>query len=284
MALSTALPTPLEYFASLVASDEDFPLLEAAASLAQDDHPELDVQQVLSEVDRLQVRLQRRIDNHAGPLQRLRAVNQFFYRDLNFSINLNHFDDPDNSLIHVILQTRRAVPLSLALLWLELAQSVGLKARGVCFPGHFMMKVNLPDGQVVLDPIDGHSLSREALLERLLSFRQSIGLQEELEMDLNYFLAAASPREIMTRMLADLKDIHTAHQDWRRLLAVQNRLLVLLPQAWVQYRDRGLMHEALGQAGRALEDLETYLFNMPHSPDQSIIAARVAALRNATAY
>jgi len=281
MKLSLAVPTPLEYFASLVQSDTDFPLLEAAISLAQDEYPDLDVQQVLGEVDQLLARLKLRLPSDAGPLQKLRAVNQFFYSDLSFAGNVNHYYDPDNSYVNVILHTRRAIPISLAVLWLELAQGLGLAARGVGFPGHFMLKVNLPDGQVVIDPLDGQSLSREALAERLEPFRHRSGLLDEFEVPLGLYLQGAPPRDIISRMLRNLKEIHTSQQDWPRLIAVQDRLIVLLPQAWAEYRDRGLAHAELGQSGRALEDLETYLVNAAEGPDMAAIAGRVAELRAA---
>ena len=136
MTADLPLPTPLQYFAALVADDTAFPLLEAAASLAQDEYPEMDVQQVLNEVDRLLDRLKRRLPDEADPdpLQRLRALNQLFYRDLGFGGNVNHYHDPDNSYLHVLLGTRRGIPVSLAVLWMELAQGVGLDARGVSFP------------------------------------------------------------------------------------------------------------------------------------------------------
>jgi len=281
MKLSLAVPTPLEYFASLVQSDTDFPLLEAAISLAQDEYPDLDVQQVLGEVDQLLARLKLRLPSDAGPLQKLRAVNQFFFRDLSFAGNVNHYYDPDNSYVNVILHPRRAIPISLAVLWLELAQGLGLAARGVGFPGHFMLKVNLPDGQVVIDPLDGQSLSREALAERLEPFRHRSGLLDEFEVPLGLYLQGAPPRDIISRMLRNLKEIHTSQQDWPRLIAVQDRLIVLLPQAWAEYRDRGLAHAELGQSGRALEDLETYLVNAAEGPDMAAIAGRVAELRAA---
>lgn len=281
MNLSLAIPTPLEYFAALVQSDADFPLLEAAVSLAQDDYPDLDVQQVLSEVDQLLARLRRRLAPDAAPLQKLRAVNQFFYRDLGFAGNVNHYYDPDNSFVSVILHTRRAIPISLAVLWLELAQGLGLAARGVGFPGHFMLKVNLPDGQVVIDPLDGQSLSREELAERLAPFRQRSGLVDEFEVPLGLYLQVSPPRDIIARMLRNLKEIHTSQEDWPRLIAVQNRLLVLLPQAWVEYRDRGLAQAEMGQTGPALADLETYLVNAQEGVDVAAIGARVAQLRRA---
>jgi len=281
MTLSLAVPTPLEYFASLVHSDADFALLEAAACLAQDEYPELDVQDVLGEVDQLLARLKHRIAADAGPLQKLRALHQFFYRDLGFAGNVNHYYDPDNSFVSVILHTRRGIPISLAVLWLELAQGLGLAARGVGFPGHFMVKVNLPEGQVVMDPLDGQSLTREALAERLEPFRRRSGLMDEFEVPLGLYLQVAPPRDIIARMLHNLKEIHTGQQDWLRLIAVQDRLIVLLPQAWDEYRDRGLAHAELGHAGRALEDLETYLGNAEQGSDMPAIARRVVELRRA---
>ena len=281
MHLSYSVPSPLEYFAALVQSDADFPLLEAAISLAQDEYPELDVQQVLGEVDQLLARLKRRVPADAVPLLKLRAVNQFFFRDLSFRGNINNYYDPDNSYVNVVMRTRCAIPITLAVLWLELAQGMGLAARGVGFPGHFMVKVNLPKGQVVIDPLDGQSLSREQLAERLEPFRRRSGLVDEFEVPLGLYLQATPPREIVARMLRNLKEIHKAQKDWPRLIAVQDRLIVLLPQAWAEYRDRGLAHAELGHASQAVADLESYLGNIEEGLDIDAIAGRAAELRRA---
>ena len=281
MQLNYAVPSPLEYFASLVQSDEEFPLLEAAISIGQDEYPDLDVQQVLGEVDQLLARLKRRLPADAMPLQKLRAVNQFFFRDLSFRANVNNYYDPDNSYVSVVLKTRCAIPISLAVVWLELAQGMGLAARGVGFPGHFMVKVNLPKGQVVIDPIDGQSLSREQLAERLEPYRRRSGLVDEFEVPLGLYLQAAPAREIIARMLRNLKEIYRTQEDWPRMLAVQDRLVVLLPQAWAEYRDRGLAHAELGHAAPAVADLEAYLSNVEEALDLDAISARVAELRRA---
>ena len=236
----------------------------------------------MGSVDQLLARLKRRFAADAPPLQKLRALNQFFYRDLNFAGNLNHYYDPDNSYINAILQTRRAIPITLAVVWLELAQGVGLAARGIGFPGHFMVKVNLPNGQVVMDPVDGQSLSREELSERLEPFRRRSGLIDEFEVPLGLYLQVAPPRDIIARMLHNLKEIHTSQEDWSRLIAVQNRLIVLLPQTWSEHRDRGLAHAELGQLDMALADLDTYLVNAKTELDMAAIAGRVAELRRAS--
>jgi len=280
MQINFAIPSPLQYFSSLVQSDAHFPLLEAAISLAQDEYPDLDVEQVLGDVDQLLARLKRRLPADAPELQRLRALNQFFFRDLGFGGNINDYYDPDNSYLNAVLRTRRGIPITLAVLWLELAVGLGLNARGVAFPGHFMVKVNLPKGQVVIDPFSGQSLSREELVERLEPFRQR-SLGDEFEVPMGLYLQSAPPRDIINRMLRNLQDIHKTQEDWPRLIAVQDRLIVLQPDAWPEYRDRGLAWAAQGEVAHAVADLETYLGHVEDALDIDTIAGRLAELRRA---
>ncbi len=272
-------PTPLEYFSILVASDEQFPLLEAAASIAQDEYPLLDVQQVLGDVDQLVARLKRRLPNDAPAVQRLRAINQFFYRDLSFAGNVNNYYDPDNSYLSAVLRTRKGIPITLAVLWIEVAQAIGLNARGVAFPGHFMVKVNLPKGQVVMDPMNGQSLSRDDLSERLDPYKRRSGLVDDFDVPLGLYLQPAQPRDIIARMLRNLKEIHKTQEDWPRLIGVLDRLIVLLPDAWSDHRDRGLANAELGNLAPAVVDLEIYLTKAEDALDLDAIAERVAELR-----
>lgn len=275
------VPTPLAYFASLVESDEHFPLLEAAAAVAQDEYPDLDVQRVLGEVDQLLARLKRRLASDAPALQRLRTLNQFFFRDLSFGGNLNDYYDPDNSYLHAVLRTRRGIPITLAVIWLELAAGLGLQAKGVAFPGHFMLKVTLPKGQVIIDPFTGQSLSREELSQRLEPYRQRSGLVDDFEVPLALYLQAASPREIIARMLRNLKEIYMSQEDHARLIAVLDRLLVLQPDSWSDHRDRGLAWAEQGDAQRALPDLQAYLDHAEDALDLDVVSQRVAQLRRA---
>lgn len=161
--LALHAPSALEYFANLVAEDAGFALLEAAITVAQDEHPQLDVQAVLADIDALAARLLRRLPADASLLQRLRALNRYFFVELGFGGNLNDYYDPRNSYLHEVLATRRGIPITLALLFIELATQVGLTALGVSFPGHFLVKLRMPQGEVVIDPVNGRSLSREDL-------------------------------------------------------------------------------------------------------------------------
>jgi regulator of sirC expression with transglutaminase-like and TPR domain len=279
MQLNLTVPSPLQYFSSLVQSDEHFPLLEAAVSLAQDEYPDLDVQQVLGDVDQLLARIKRRLPADASALQKLRLLNQFFFHDLSFGGNVNDYYDPDNSYLNAVLRTRRGIPITLAVLWLELASGLGLNARGVAFPGHFMVKVNLPKGQVVIDPFSGQSLSREELAERLEPFRQRGASSDDFEVPIGLYLKSSPPREIITRMLRNLKDIHKTQEDLPRLLAVMDRLIVLQPEGWTEYRDRALVWAALGDEEHAVADLETYLTHAEDALDIDAMAERLAQLR-----
>jgi regulator of sirC expression with transglutaminase-like and TPR domain len=273
-------PSALDYFSALVAEDAHFPLLEVAVSLAQDEYPDLDIQQVLGDVDQLLARLRRRFPVDAPPLQRLRALSQFFYRDMGFSGNVNHYHDPDNSHLNVVLRTRKGIPASLAVLWLELAQGLDLEACGIGFPGHFMVKVALPQGQVVIDPFTGQSLSREELQERLEPYVRAQGLVDDFDIPLGLYLQSCSPRDTIARMLRNLKEIHRTAEDWPRLLAVQERLVRLLPEQWDELRDRGLVLAELGRHRAAMIDLRAYLLHSPDAADAVPIKERLVELEN----
>jgi regulator of sirC expression with transglutaminase-like and TPR domain len=283
MSLNLSPPTPLSYFASLVQSDDQFPLLEAAASLAQDEEPTLDVQQVLDDVARLVKRVKARMPEAADDLTRLANLTQVFYKDLGFGMNANDYYAPENSYIFDVLRTRRGIPISLAVIWLELAQALDLQAQGISFPGHFLVKVALEGGLVVLDPLTGESLGLDSLSDRLSPFRApedqfAAPDLDEGETPLGLYLQACPPRDMLARMLRNLKEIFRSQEDWPRMLQVLERLVVLLPEAWDERRDRGLVHAELGHVHEALQDLRQYLEFAPAAPDTAALRNRVNEL------
>lgn len=278
MNLQVSTVTPLTYFKSLVESDLEFPLLEAAAAIAQDEEPSLDVQEVLATCDALMVRLKRRLKREAEPLQQLTVLNQFFYNELGFSGNANNFYAPENSYLNEVFRTRRGIPISIAVIWLELAQGLGLQAEGVSFPGHFLIKVTLPEGLVVMDPLTGQSLGLERLAERLAPFRLRNEEVEDADTPLGLYLQPALPRDILTRMLRNLKEIFTSQSDWPRLKCVLDRLIVLNPEAIFERRDRGLALMALGLNEQARDDLSAYVNQASNASDVDIIRLRLASL------
>ncbi len=270
-------PTALEYFAALVADDTSLPLLEAAVALAQDDDEHLDVQGVLAEIDKLAERLVRRLPADAPPLQRLRLLNRYFFHELGFAGNLNNYYDRSNSLLPAVLVSRRGIPITLAVLYLEFAAQAGLLAHGVSFPGHFLLKVHMPRGEVVIDPFTGHSLSREDLEERLQPFRLHGGLAADDEVPLGLYLQPAPARDVLARMLRNLKEVHRSACDWPRLAAVQIRLVILLPQAWEERRDHALVLAEMGRHALAVSELSVYLTHRPEASDATALRRHLDA-------
>jgi regulator of sirC expression with transglutaminase-like and TPR domain len=274
-------PTLLDYFATLVADDSQFSQLEAAIAIAHDEEPSLDVQSVLSQIDTLAARLKQRIAADTGAMQKLRYLNRYFFQELGFAGNVNDYYDPHNSYLHRVLATRRGIPITLALLFIEIAQQIGLDARPVSFPGHFLVKLKMPQGEVIIDPFSGQSLSREDLDERLAPYRQRQGLVGEFEAPLGLFLQAASGRDVLARLLRNLKEIHRGAERWQPLLGVQHRLVLLLPEAWEERRDRGLVRAELGEDHAAAEDLQAYLEHRPEAEDARALGDRLTELRGA---
>jgi len=272
-------PTALEYFAALVADDDTLPVLEAAVAVAQDELPGLDVQGVLAQIDGLADRLRRRLPADAAPLHRLRLLNRYFFHELGFAGNVNDYYAPGNSYLPTVLETRRGIPLTLALLYVEMATQAGLSAQGVSFPGHFLVKLRLPRGEVVIDPFNGQSLSREDLDERLQPLRAQHGLPGDDEVPLGLFLQGAPAREMVARLLRNLCDIHRGAGDLERQAAVLRRLVILLPDDWEQRRDLALVLAELGHHALATEELASYLAHRPTAADAAGLRRQLDAWR-----
>ena len=132
---------------------------------------------------------------------------------------------------------------------------------------------------MVIDPFSGQSLSREELDELLAPYRKRQGLEGDFDVPLGLFLQAAPAREIVARMLRNLKEIHRGASDWSRLLKVLDRLVVLMPQDWSERRDRGLAHAELGATVAAVSDLSTYLECVPQAEDRGAIQERLRLLQ-----
>ena len=267
----------LDFFAALVAEDDGLPMTESALSLAQDAFPDLDMQGTLAEIDALVERLKKRMPHDAVDAQKLHFLNRFFFRELGFSANRNDYYDPDNSHLNVVLRKRRGIPISLAVIYLEMAQQIGLKAGGVSFPGHFMLRVTLGTGEVMLDPTTGDSLTEARLMDMIEPYLSHRG--EPVGSALRALLQPATPREVIARMLRNLKTIYMQTERWQRLLSVQQRLAILLPQDIEERRDRGLAFARLDYLRPAIEDLQLYLEERAAAEDATVIEAQLAELR-----
>jgi regulator of sirC expression with transglutaminase-like and TPR domain len=287
--------TPLEYFATLVSppdDGEDIPLTEAALAIAQDVDPRLDLAAAQSDIDRLAATLKARLPADAGQVHKLRLLNRYFFHELGFCGNANDYYDPANSYLSKVLERRRGIPISLAVLLMEIGQQIGLPLRGVSFPGHFLVKLKVRAGDLYLDPMTGESLSREQLEERLSEFLEAARASTEdavphiddaaFEIAFVQAIREATSRDILTRMLRNLKGIFHGRHDYARLLDVQNRLVVLLPEQHEERRDRGLVYAQLECPRAALEDLTAYLNAAPDAPEAGEIRRTLDVLRDAS--
>jgi regulator of sirC expression with transglutaminase-like and TPR domain len=267
----------LDYFASLVQQDDSIPLFEAALAIGQDIDPGLDLVAAQAEVDALAARIQRRLATDASNVQKLRLLNHFFYRELGFAGNVNDYYSPDNSYLHRVIAARRGIPVTLAVLYMELAQQIGLNVKGIAFPGHFLMKLSVQSGDIVLDPFNGASLSRDELEQRLDPYYQTKADPEPIP--LAFYLNAAPAREIIARMLRNLKALFVEQRRWQRVLEVQQRLVILFPDDVGERRDRGLAYANLDRPEAALEDLQAYLDERPQAEDADDLRERLPDLR-----
>ena len=272
--------TPLDYFASLIQQDDAIPMFEAALSIAQDAEPKLDMTACMLAIDKFALTLKQRMPKDIAKIPKLRMLNTFFYQDLGFAGNVNNYYAPDNSYLNKVLSTRKGIPISLAVIYMELAQQIGLDVKGISFPGHFLMKITVQSGDIIIDPCNGASLSREKLEERLEPY---FAEQNELHnRSVASCLSEAHPRIILVRMLRNLKTLFSEPQHWQQFLNVQQRLVMLLPGEITERRDRGLAYANLDVPQAALQDLEAYLEQCPLASDAEMLRSLLPDLRSAS--
>lgn len=218
-----------------------------------------------------------RLARDAFPEQRIAALNHYLFEELAFSGNVDSFYDPRNSYLNEVLERRTGIPITLSIVYLEIGRRVGLRLQGVSFPGHFLVKLRVRRGQLVLDPFSGGApQSATALRGRLAHLMPQARARG---LDLEELLEAASSRQIVARVLRNLKAIYLQSDHYSRALAVMNRMLLAVPESAEELRDRGLVHEKLECFRAALADLSSYERRRPDAPDLTEVRGRIERLR-----
>lgn len=274
-------------FAELVAGEgEDFSLAEACLLIAADAYPGLDVNGYLGQIERMAARLRGRLPPAVDAEGKVTALNQFLFDDLGFGGDVEDYYDPRNSYLNEVIDRRRGIPISLSILYIELGRKIGLPLEGVSFPGHFLVRLGLRGATLVLDPFSrGAPLSEHdlrELLKRVIAGSGRAALRSAgdvaAELPLNPFLERAGHRQILVRMLRNLKGIYLQRGEPQLLLQVINRTLLVSPDAHAELRDRGLVYQQLEAFRAALADLAAYLERDPEAADADDIRAKVVEL------
>jgi regulator of sirC expression with transglutaminase-like and TPR domain len=260
-------------------ADHDIDLLDAALLVCLDEYPGLDVAQFKRRLERHRRRMLASADMSAPVFDRLRTLNHYFFGELNFSGNFLDYYDPRNSLLCDVWNRRLGIPLSLAVLYQEFAKSLDMQLEGVLFPGHFLVRLDLPEGLLVLDPFHrGKSLSAEELQLRA---RAALGNEDLDDVELQEVIAPASRKATVVRMLHNLKAIYAEKRDYMRAVRVADRLVRLLGAAG-EVRDRGLLYQDLGAFKAAARDFELYLRAEPEALDAETIRSLLIDARRSS--
>jgi regulator of sirC expression with transglutaminase-like and TPR domain len=256
--------------------EADIPLTEAALLVASHRYPDIDVGHYLNVIDEFGSTLAARVDGNSSPADRVVALNQFLFDELGFKPNAEDYYDPRNSYLNQVVERRTGIPITLSLVYMAVATHVGLTFDGVCYPGHFLVKCALPDGMIVLDPFSkGRSLDIFDLQNRLRETRGG----EVSRAIVASLLTAASKREILLRMLRNLKAIYLQGKDLDCALAIMDWIVVANPGNASEIRDRGMVYQELECFRAAVADFERYLELDPHSSDSDGIRSRVIELQ-----
>ncbi len=240
--------------------DESLDLARAALLIAAEENSRLNVGQYLERLDALGNEASIQLKGANG--NAIEMLNRFLFDEHCFIGNRRDYYDPRNSYLNEVIDRRKGIPLTLSLVYMEIAKRVGLKAEGIGFPGHFIVRAFSHDGlPSLIDTFNCCRLDREGcqgLLDNL--YGGSVSLNEE-------HLRASSRRDILVRMLTNLKAVYTRNNFHRQALTAVDRIILIKPYDPSEHRDRGALLTHLSRYPEAIEETETYLRLVPNAPD-----------------
>jgi len=282
-----------EYFAALVGQqveDDNIDLLCAALAIARLEYPALEVKPYIAKVDALAARVAAKIaeaaedgvgldDSDIADDVTIGALNEVLFEEEGFRGNAEDYYDPRNSFINDVLDRKLGIPITLALLYMEVARRVGFPLFGIGMPGHFLLKHYDAQGrQLVLDPFHQGQLLSPADCQERLDQIYGGGMRFASEM-----LGAITRRQLLVRMLSNLKTIYLSRRDLRRALPVVDLVLAVFPRSAEDVKQRAVLRFNLGQTRGALADFEDYLKMAPEASDADEIRQTALAIRRQNA-
>jgi regulator of sirC expression with transglutaminase-like and TPR domain len=253
--------------------DERIDLSRAALEIARDDYPDLDVSRYLRHMDQLATTVGERVGNDKTVYHSIAALNAVLFQERGFHGNRDNYYDPKNSFLNEVIERRTGIPISLSVLYIEVAQRIGLPLQGVSFPGHFLVKYCNDKEKIVIDPFNGGEIKSKESLGKFLGnlYGENVAWTDE-------FLEAVTKKQIIKRMLNNLKMIYLREQSLLKGLAVAQRLVTLDPASAEDIRDRGAIYLKLECFQYALADFENYLRLVPNAKDAEAVKEEIVAL------
>ena len=254
--------------------DEDIDLATGALAIAADAYPDIDFCESLAILDALADQARPRLERVTGPTERVRALATYLHEEVGFRGNLDAYYDPRNSYLNDVLSRGLGIPITLAIIHIEVAKRVGLELKGVNFPGHFLLRFDGgPDGPLFLDPFNPTSFLCAGDCAKLLAEMSDGKVKFDEE-----FLEPATARQVLVRMLKNLKLVHFQSGELTRAVTAIDRILMLAPDQSLEYRDRGVAWLKLEDYRAAKGDLVRYLELVPGAPDRAAVEATVRYL------
>jgi regulator of sirC expression with transglutaminase-like and TPR domain len=268
-------PATFEELAGL--PDDFLDVAVGAALIARDVHASLELGSVISRLDEMAAPLVHLGLAELPATDQADAIAQHMFGRLGFRGNEEDYYDPRNSLLPDVMERGLGIPISLALVYCEIARRAGVRARGVSFPGHFLVRVDakgFDDAPVAVDPFFGGRRLDSAALQRLLERSNPSQAFTSAK-----HLIPASSRAILVRILVNLKWIYSTRGDFARALLALDRIICLTPDSVAALRERGTLAAKLGAVEAARSDFSRLLELAPHAPDASSIRSQLEVLR-----
>ena len=255
-------------------SEAEMDVARAFLFVAQEEYPQLSVDLYLARLDQVAEEVKDRLANETAPLVVLDEIIRTLYGRRKFSGNRAAYSDPRNSFLNDVLDRGLGIPLTLGIVILEVGWRLGLPLEGVNFPGHFLVRFAGSEVRLLIDPFNAGKIRFEDEAQELLD--QVYGGVVPMQ---NSFLRVASKREMLVRLLTNLKGIYSKIGDDRRTLAAVERLLMASPTAPIESRSRGVLLARLGRHEEAALQLEAYLRVSPSADDKVHVLEMVKELR-----
>jgi len=254
--------------------DGAIPLAEAALLMACEEYPQLTIEPYLDQLDAIAGQVKSVLREDDAPMDIAAKISGVLFGEMGFRGNTEDYYDPRNSFFNDVLERRIGIPITLSTVYLEIARRVPFPVSGVGMPGHFLVKYSDRTQEFFLDPFNrGEILSHQDCEEKLKQlYGDSLQFSEQL-------LDSVTHRQILARMLNNLKSIYLKGQTYDKGLAIVDMMMLVDPNDAGQYRDRGLLRLRLRQFEKASRDLEHYIKVAPDAPDRADVEEHLNKLK-----